>query len=314
MGNTLHHRQTMNPQQVGLLASYLQPPIGGVGSEASADRPFIDGIKRMYPGLDRSQSYSELADRWINVVILRGVQIMLAFRGFGTRLLGAHDTPYVLVHRGTSPLAVRTITPEAPTLFAPTACNGDCVTISKAIGAGASATLAIFKQIAWDTPIAGDAFATQAWGELREQEVLPRVFEYLALFKGRDRREQIEMALSLSERVLTGRDDRFTANDRLIQAAAAAQMWGELGELDVTLFDPIAAARRGWSRVASLGIQEERTRHNILRCLIDAMARVASGDPTDIEVAHGKGTRVYRFEQGTRTLIDRRGSRVSRVH
>lgn len=311
MVDAMPHGQTINMEQVALLASFLRPPIRGVGSEAPADRVFIDSIKAVYPALESSRVTPELGDRMAKLVILRGVQIMLAFRGFGTRLLGVLDNPHVLVHRGTKPLAVRTIT---ATLFAPATRDGDCAAINAAVRDGIPTTWAIVEQIARDAPISEDLFATRVWSTLREREILPRVQEYLALFQGRDRREQLEMALSLTERVLTGKDGQFTANARLVQAAAAAQMWVDLGELDAALFDPIAAARRGWSRVASLGIQEHHARDNFLRHVRDAMARIASGDPMDVEVIHGKGTRVYRFEQGTRSLIDRRGSRVSRVH
>jgi hypothetical protein len=74
-----------------------------------------------------------------------------------------------------------------------------------------------------------------------------RIAEYLALFRGRPRLQQLEMALALSERVLTGKRD--TPEDRQVQAAAAAQIWCELGSIEWAHVDPLSAARDGWSCV-----------------------------------------------------------------
>jgi hypothetical protein len=101
--------------------------------------------------------------------------------------------------------------------------------------------------------------------------------EYVALFHGRPRLQQIEMALALSERVLTGKDK---PHDRQIQSAAADKMWRELGAIDWARIDRNVATRGGWLRVAS----------------------------------SGETVRVYRFHAGTRTLIDRRGGRNGRIH
>ena len=119
------------------------------------------------------------------------------------------------------------------------------------------------------------------------------------------------MALALSERVLTGKDKPA---DRQAQAAAAALMWRELGRIDWAHVEPLLAARGGWSRVASLAMQDEPTRQALLNRLMNAMSMICQDAPVDIEVGNGATIRVYRFHGGQRTLIDRRGGRRGRVH
>lgn len=123
-----------------------------------------------------------------------------------------------------------------------------------------------------------------------------QIAEYLALFRGRPRLEQLEMALALSERVLTGKD---AAYDRQIQAAAASHMWRDLGEVDLMKIDPREAARRGWARVASLAAQETAEGHAFLTRAGAAMEAIGQDEPVDIEVAAGAATRVYRFQAGS---------------
>jgi hypothetical protein len=300
--------QTISPENLARLSAFLHPPLRGLGSDPTLDRVFIDGVKAQYPGLDRSHPSVVVADRWIDVVILRGVQIMVSFRGYATRLIGALERPAVLIHRGTKPLALRT---QDTVLFAPTTRSCDRITIEKAVSDGVSATLAIVHEVAIEAPIAGDKFAYRVWSECRARQLPGKVREYLALFEGRERGEQLEMALALSESVLTGKDE---AHERLVQASAATQMWRELGQIEAALFNPTVGVRNGWLRVASLGIQDEPTRSRFLQHVRDAMPVIASGKAVDIEVSHGKGTRVYRFDGGTRSLIDRRGARVKRIH
>jgi hypothetical protein len=145
----------------------------------------------------------------------------------------------------------------------------------------------------------------------RSEEDERHVSEYVALFHGKPRLQQIEMVLALSERVLTGKDK---PHDRQIQSAAADTMWCELGDIDLTHIDRFAATRGGWLRVASLGLQEEAERHVFVEVLKNAMARICQDSPVDIEVSSGATVWVYRFHAGTRTLIDRRGGRRGRVH
>lgn len=78
--------------------------------------------------------------------------------------------------------------------------------------------------------------------------------EYVDLFRGKSRLQQLEMALALTERVLTGTRDK--PYDRQVQAAAADQMWRELGPLELAQFDPVAAIKGGWLRVANLVVRE----------------------------------------------------------
>lgn len=137
------------------------------------------------------------------------------------------------------------------------------------------------------------------------------VGEYVALFRGRPRLQQLEMALALSERVLTGKDQ---ASARQIQAAAANQMWRELGDIDWAQVDPRAASRSGWQRAASLRVLEDSERSALVDLVRAAMAVICQDDPIDVEVTDGTTVRVYRFHAGKRTLIDRRGSRRGRVH
>lgn len=146
---------------------------------------------------------------------------------------------------------------------------------------------------------------------VRSAEDEQRVGEYVALFHGRPRYQQIEMALSLSDRVLTGKDK---PHDRQIQAGAADQMWRELGPIDWAQIDNLAASRGGWLRVANLGIQEEPERRAFIEVVKSAMARICQDGPVDVEVSNGATVRVYRFHAGVRTLIDRRGGRQGRIH
>lgn len=307
------------------LFALLRRP-GSVGSGADQDRPFIDRVKTDHPGLDRSLDITELVsgeavpDRWIHVVILRGIQIRIATQGWEVLLLGGL-APMLVVHRSLVPLAARSIPPFFELLFAPELTEEECQDIEKAIDVGASATLTIVAEVAKRAPMPADLFAEHVWHACRGGEPPPRpgrstvnqerVAEYLALSHGRPRLEQLEMALALSERVLTGKDK---PSDRQIQATAAAQMWRELGSIDWAHVEPLSAARHRWSRVASLATQDESTRRAFLDRLKNAMSWICQDDPVDIEVGNGATVRVYRFHAGQRTLIDRRGGRRGRVH
>lgn len=76
-----------------LVALLLRPGVG-FSSEADRDRPFIAEVKARHRGLDRSQDTLEFVageavpDRWTQVVILRGVQIVMAAQGYEVLLLG----------------------------------------------------------------------------------------------------------------------------------------------------------------------------------------------------------------------------------
>lgn len=124
---------------------------------------------------------------------------------------------------------------------------------------------------------------------VRSVEDEQRVGEYVALFHGRPLNQQIEMALSLSDRVLTGKDK---PHDRQIQAGAADQMWRELGSIDWAQIDGLAATRGGCLRVANLGTQEESERCAFLEVVKTAMARICHDGPVDVEVSTGATVRV----------------------
>lgn len=297
-----------------------------VRSSEEMDQAFIDDVWARHPGLDRSQVVVELvggvaaADRWLQVVILRGVQIRVASAGFDVLLLGGLEAPFLAVHRDLTPLAVRTIPPDVELLFAPTLTDDECQAIAKAMDEGVSVTLSTVQEVAACAPMLGYVFAKRVWDACRGKKVRPprsqefeeRAGEYVALFRGRSLLQQLEMVLSLSERVLTGKRDK--PYDRQIQAAAADQMWRELGSIDWAQVDPVAATRGGWLRVASLIIQEPSERLVFVELAKDAMARICQDDPVDVKVATGSTVRVYRFHAGQRTLIDRLGGRRGRVH
>lgn len=258
----------------------------------------------------------------MDLVILRGVQIKMAAAGFDVLLLGGLERPNLAVHRNHEPLAVRSTPPDTGILFAPAASEKDRAAISTSIDEGVDATLAIVSDVAKDAPMPGDVFAERVWRacrgrrepvqQTRSSAIDPRrVNEYVDLFRGRPHLQQIEMVLSLSERVLTG---KATPPDRQIQAAAAALMWRELGMIDWGMIDPVMATRGGWLSVASLAIQPEADRRNFLDLLRQSMPLICQDDPVDIAISTKTTVRVYRFHAGQRTLIDRRGGRRGRVH
>lgn len=321
------HRTRGDAAHWRYLVALLRRPGFATGSGADCDRPFIDGIKADHPGLDYSADAPEFVsgeavpDRWIQVVILRGIQVIMATRGFEVLMLGGLEAPFIVMHRSLTPLAVRSIPPQLEILFAPELTEDECQKIEEALGAAASAALAIVAEVAKRAPMPGDLFAEHVWYACRgsnppqwsvsssvDQE---QVAQLLALSRGRPHLEKVEMALALSERVLTGKDK---PPERLAQAAAAALMWRELGSIDWTHVEPLAAARGGWSRVASLAMQDEPTRQALLNRLMNAMSMICQDAPVDIEVSNGATIRVYRFHGGQRTLIDRRGGRRGRVH
>ncbi|MBL8976007.1 MAG: hypothetical protein JNK56_35715, partial [Myxococcales bacterium] len=261
------------------MAALLRRPNFSMSSEADMDRPFIDQMKARHPGLDRSTSTPELIDgeevpdRWIHVVILRGVQILMAAQGYQVLLVGGLETPFIAVHRNLEPLAARTIPPDIEVLFSPELSQDECESITKAIDDGVSTSLSIVGEAAKNAPISGDVFAERIWRTCRvrctniptptaRSEVDERrVGEYVALFHGQPHLQQLEMALALSERVLTGKDK---PDERQIKAAAATQMWRELGDIDLSQSDRLVAARGGGARVASLGSQSERERYEFV--------------------------------------------------
>lgn len=297
-----------------------------VRSSEDVDQAFVDEVWARHPGLNRSQAVVELvggvaaADRWLQIVILRGVQIRVASAGYDVLLLGGLEAPFLAVHRNLEPLAVRTIPPDVEVLFAPKLTEDECQTIAKAMDDGVSVSLSAVQEVAMCAPMPGDVFARRVWDACRGKKARPvrskefeqRAGEYVALFRGRSLLQQLEMVLSLCERVLTGTRDK--PYDRQIQAAAADQMWRELGSVDWAQVDAVAATRGGWLRVASLLIQEESERRAFVELAKDAMARICQDDPVDVKVATGSTVRVYRFHAGQRTLIDRLGGRRGRVH
>ena len=100
-----------------LAAILHSKPEQAVGSGKELDQPFIDEIKERHPGLDRSAlpervAGVEVPDRWLQVVMLRGVQIMVAAAGYDVLLLGGLETPFLALHRNLEPFAVRTIPPD----------------------------------------------------------------------------------------------------------------------------------------------------------------------------------------------------------
>lgn len=320
-------RHLMSTEHRRQLAALLRRPGVSVGIEAASDRPFIHEVKASHPGLDRSITApefvagEEVIDRWIHVVVLRGLQIKMASQGFQVLLLGGLEAPFIAVHRNLEPLAVRSIPPDEDILFAPDVLQDECNLIAKAMDDAAAASLGVVAEVARSAPVSGDVFAEHVWRAcraiprpsppLRSAEDERRVGEYVALFHGRPRYQQIEMALSLSDRVLMGKDK---PHERQIQAGAADQMWRELGAIDWAQIDSRAAARGGWLRVANLGTQEESERYAFIEVLKDAMARICQDGPVDVEVKSGATVRVYRFLAGQRTLIDRQSARRGRVH
>ena len=306
-----------------LAAILRSKPEQAVGSGKELDQPFIDEIKERHPGLDRSAlpervAGVEVPDRWLQVVMLRGVQIMVAAAGYDVLLLGGLETPFLALHRNLQPFAVRTIPPDVEILVAPALSEEECQAITKAIEDGVSATRHALVEVAKDAPLAGDVFARRVWAACRAKTRPPskeydqRAERYVSLFRGQSHLQQLEMSLALSERVLTGERDKPC--DRQIQATAADQMWRELGPIDWAQVDPVAATRGGWSRVASLAIHSQAERHRFIEHTKDAMARICQNDPFDLTIVAGSTVRVYRFHAGERTLIDRVRGRRGRVH
>ncbi len=309
------------------LVTFLRRPGLATGSGVECDRPFMDKMKVDHPGLGRSLAITEFVsgeavlDRWIDVVILRGIQVIMAARGFEVLMLGRLDGPFLVVHRSLVPLAVRTIPPHHEFLFAPELPEGECHGIEDALNAGESAARTIVAEVAKRMPMPADRFAEHVWNACRGSDPAQRsasssvdqnrVSEYLALSRGRPRLEQVEMALALSERVLTGKDK---PSDRQVQAAAAALMWRDLASINWAHVETHSAARCGWSRVAGLAMQDEPTRQALLKRVRDAMSMICQDAPVDIDVDSGAAIRVYRFHGGQRTLIDRRGGRRGRIH
>jgi hypothetical protein len=205
--------------------------------------------------------------------------------------------------------------------FAPELTEDECQEIEEALGAAASAALTIVAEVAKRAPMPGDLFAEHVWYACRGSNPpqwsvsssvdQKQVEQLLALTRGRPHLEKVEMALALSERVLTGKDK---PPERQAQAAAAALMWRALGMIEWAHVEPLAAARGGWLRVASLAMQDEPTRQALLNRLVNAMSMICQDAPVDIEVSNSATIRVYRFHGGQRTLIDRRGGRRGRVH
>lgn len=321
------HRARVNSEHWRHLESMLRRPGLATGSGAECDRPFMDMVKADHPVLDRSHDIAELVsgeaapDRWIQVVILRGIQVIMATRGFEVLLLGGLEAPILVVHQGLVPLAARSTPPYAEILYAPEIPEGECQGIENALDAAASETLSIVGEVAKRAPMPADLFAQYVWYACRgstpsqwsvsgsiDQKRVAQLFD---LSRGRPHLEQVEMALALSERVLTGKDKPL---ERQAHAAAAAQMWHNLGSIDLAHVEPLLAARGGWSRVASLAMQDEPARQALLNRLMNAMSMICQDAPVDIEVGNGATIRVYRFHGGQRSLIDRRGGRRGRVH
>lgn len=167
-----------------------------------------------------------------------------------------------------------------------------------------------------------------------------RVEEFFAFFsKSQKCHERLEMFLAVTERVLTHARD--SARDRQLSAIIADRLWRAMGDVQEAVKDAHLAACGGWIRVASLTFQQsppadlpEPIRRAVVRSdvkvvpddivvpcaeefarlLAEAMSRIARDEPVDVRVRIRSSLRVYRFQSGRRTLIDRQGSRRGRVH
>ncbi len=194
----------------------------GVGFDPSedSDHRLIDDAKARHPGLSvggpaESVSGESIPDRWLNVIILRGVQLMVAARGFGVMMLGGLEAPFIVVQQDQRPLAVQTIPPDTELLFAPGLAEEECQAVFRAVDEATSIVLRIFRRVGKEAPIAGDLYAERVWRTCRVsgsppawgQDIDPRrVNEVVHLSYGRPWLQKFEMALALSERVLIGKD------------------------------------------------------------------------------------------------------------
>lgn len=296
-----------------------------LAADPESDRPYIDRLRASHPGLDRACNVPEIVsggdviDRWIQLVILRGLQIFASAEGNDVLLLGGLEAPFLAVHKNYAPLAVKGIPPK-DTLFAPELPDGDRIKLGRQLDAAAAASLSAMEEVAKEAPLPGDVFAERVWGLCRartykvgparnedEQRQRDRI---ITDWEGRPTLEKLEMALALSDRVLSGRDK---PGDRQLYAGVAHIMWTRLS-LDWNEIGAPDARMRGWQRVACLADLEASVRDAMVVRVRDAMGLVCQDKPVDIKVMEGKTMKVYRFHQGQRQLIDRRGGWKGRVH
>ncbi len=295
-------------QQEAYFTIVLRRDVAGFDSNQESDYRVLETAKAQQPA----------PDRWLNVIILRGIQIMVAAQGFGTLMVGGLEAPVIIVHRENELLAVQTVPPEL--LFVPGLAEKDCQDTLDAVAAGSACVLRIVKRMGKEAPIAGDGYAERVWQTCRITVSPPRrgehidprrVNEVVELSLGRPWLQKFEMALALSERVLVGRDK---PPDRQIFAAAAHLMWTDLGSIDWTTINVHAAVHGGHARVAGLASQGDEARQEFLDLVAASMPLIAADAPVDINVVNGVTVKVYRFHGGKRTLIDRLGGRRGRVH
>lgn len=304
-------------QQEAYFTIALRRSVGGFDSNEDSDLRLLDDARARHPGLWPGE---RAPNRWLNVIILRGVQLMVATQGFDALMLGGSEEPFLIMHRDKEILAVQTIPPDTQLLFATCLAEQDCQGILNSVSAATASVLRIVTRVGKETPSAGDVYAERVWQTCRVTGSSPRrgehvdprrVSEIVKLSLGRPWLQKFEMALALSERVLVGKDKPL---DRQIFAAAAHLMWNDLGTIDWTTINVHAASHGGNARVASLGSQADEERQEFLDLVAASMPLIAADAPVDINVVNGATVKVYRFQGGKRTLIDRLGGRRGRVH
>jgi len=312
-------------KQESYLTALLRKAVVGFDSSEDSDDRLIDDAKARHPGLSQGGPVEDVSgeavpDRWLDVVILRGVQIIVAARGYDVLMLGGLEAPFIVVHQHQNPLAVQAIPPDTELLFAPHLAVEKCHTVFSVVDEATSVVLRIFRRVGKETPIAGDLYAERVWRTCRlsgspppcGQDLDPRrVSEVVQLSYGRPWLQKFEMVLALSERVLVGKDKPL---DRQTFAAAAHLLWNALGTIDWSTINMHAAISGGHIRVASLASQEDAARQEFLDLVMTSMPLISADDPVDIKIVNGSTAKVYRFHAGKRALIDRLGVRRGRVH
>ncbi len=307
------------------LAALLRKAVLGFDSTEDSDHRLIDDAKVRHPGLSHggpaeAVSGESVPERWLNVIILRGVQLMVAARGFDVLMLGGLEAPFIVMHRHQRPLAVQAIPPDTELLFAPDLAEEECQAVFRVVDEANSVVLRIFRRVGKEAPIAGDLYAERVWRTCRVSSSPParghdvdprRVNEVVQLSHGRPWLQKFEMVLALSERVLVGKDKPL---DRQTFAAAAHLLWNDIGSIDWSMINVPTAIGGGHIRVASLASQEDGARQEFLDLVTTSMPLISADEPVDIKIANGSTLKVYRFHAGKRTLIDRLGGRRGRVH
>ncbi len=155
-------------KQKAHLAALLRKAVLGFDSTEDSDHRLIDDAKARHPGLSHGGpaevvSGESVPERWLNVIILRGVQIMVAARGFDVLMLGGLEAPFIVVHRHQRPLAVQAIPPDTELLFAPDLAEEECQAVFRVVDETTSVVLRIFRRVGKEAPIAGDLYAERVW-------------------------------------------------------------------------------------------------------------------------------------------------------